>query len=230
MSAFFVTGIDTEIGKTFTTVALLSAAREQGKKVLGLKPVAAGAEQTVDGLRNEDALSLIDASNVSLPYEQVNPVCLPQPISPHLSARYSGQSIGVASLLQSCRAGLNTNSDLTLVEGAGGWRVPLNDEETLADFAKVLSLPVILVVGLRLGCLNHACLTAEAILADGLSLAGWVANTIDADMSAHDDNIEYLKQKIEAPMLGHIPFCHGEQRNNTSQFVDINKLMASSES
>ena len=230
MSAFFITGIDTEVGKTFATCALLKAAQKNGFRALGLKPVAAGADITEAGLRNEDATALISASNVVLPYETVNPVCSPDPISPHLSLRNQGLQLDVRRLVDLCGPGLSVQADLTLVEGAGGWRVPLNDHETLADFAKQLGLPVIMVVSMRLGCLNHAMLTAEAIERDGLNLCAWIANSLDPHMLAHEDNIRSLQARLSAPMLGHIPFCSTKNNIDASEFVDISKLMGASES
>jgi len=230
VSAFFVTGIDTEIGKTFATCALLKAAQKLGLKALGLKPVAAGADMTKDGLRNEDATALISASNVSLPYEVVNPACTPDPISPHLSLRNHSLDLDIGKLVDLCESGLSAQADLTLVEGAGGWRVPLNESETLADFARQLGLPVIMVVGMRLGCLNHAMLTAEAIERDGLQLCGWVANSVDPDMLAHEENIRSLQARLNAPMLGYIPFCSTKNNIDASEFVDISKLMDSKKS
>jgi dethiobiotin synthetase len=230
VSTFFVTGIDTEIGKTFATAAMLEAAAQHGMRTLGLKPVAAGAENIDGQWQNDDAIELMRASSVKLPYSTVNPVCLPEPVSPHISARLSGRRVDVHSLIEACKPGMETETDLTLIEGAGGWRVPLNDNETLADFAKALQLPVILVVGLRLGCLNHACLSAEAIAHDGLNLAGWIANSIDPEMRAHDDNIQSLISRIDAPLLGHIPFIYDTAKKTASEFVDINKLFAQSES
>ncbi len=200
---FFVTGTDTGVGKTHVTALLLRALAAEGKQVLGLKPVAAGCVDSGDGLRNDDALALMAASTVQLPYAQVNPVALVAPLSPHIAAARESRRVRVNQLSGLVRGAImQARADVTLVEGAGGWRVPLNDMETLADFARDLAVPVILVVGLRLGCLNHALLTAEAIRRDGLRLAGWVANAVDPHMEARAENIDTLRAALQAPLLG----------------------------
>lgn len=204
--SFFITGTDTGVGKTVVTCALLRAFAAAGKSTLGLKPVASGCAATHDGLRNDDALALMAAATVKLPYAQVNPLAFAAPLAPHLAADREGKRIRVAQLAGLVRGALTqARADVTLVEGAGGWRVPLNDAETLADFARELQLPVILVVGLRLGCINHALLTAEAILRDGVPLAGWVANCIDPQMEAREENIQALRTRLPAPLLGVMP-------------------------
>ena len=154
---------------------------------------------------SEDVLMLRAASNVRAPPELDNPVALPEPLSPHLAAAHAGRHVGVAELLAAQRA-LLALADVVLVEGAGGWRVPLNATETLADLARAMAAPVLLVVGLRLGCLNHALLTAEAIRADGLTLAGWVANSVDPQMACREENIQSLRQRLHAPLLGVVPW------------------------
>lgn len=204
--SFFVTGTDTGVGKTFVSCALLRAATLAGLRTAAIKPVAAGAVATAEGLRNDDALALQAAVSEPLSYGEVNPVCLPEPLSPHLAAQAAGRRVQVERLAGFCHGMLMRRADLTLVEGAGGWRVPLNDRETLADLTKQLKLPVILVVGLRLGCLNHALLTAEAIYRDGLTLAGWVANGIDPAMAARDANVATLQRELPAPLLADLPF------------------------
>jgi dethiobiotin synthetase len=207
--AFFVTGTDTDAGKTFASCALLAAAKRQGMSTLGLKPVAAGCEETADGLRNDDALALMRESSVQLSYEQVNPVTLRAAIAPHIAAQEEGVALDKPGLLKSSRPALEAAADFMLVEGAGGWRVPLNAEEDLSDYAEALALPVILVVGLKLGCLNHALLTIEAIKNSGLRLAGWIGNQpLPEPMSRQQANIETLNARIEAPCIGIIP--HGD--------------------
>ena len=200
--AWFVTGTDTGVGKTQVSSLLLRAAAAQGHSTLGLKPVAAGCESTPNGLRNDDAIALMAASTVVLPYAQVNPVTLAEPIAPHIAAAREHRRLRVPQLAGLVRgAMMQARADFTLVEGAGGWRVPLNERESLADLAVELKLPVLLVVGIRLGCINHALLTAEAIHRDGLVLAGWVANEIDPGMMAADDNIATLAALLPAPLL-----------------------------
>ncbi len=203
--AYFVTGTDTEVGKTLVSCLLLHAAAARGMETLALKPLAAGAEETPEGLRNEDALRLIDASTRKLPYAQVNPICLPDPLSPHLAALRAGRRVSGERLVGLCRGALLQRVGFTLIEGVGGWRVPINDREFMSDVAKALQLPVLMVVGLRLGCLNHALLTAEGIHRDGLTFAGWIANTCDPDMAELDANVDTLTQALGVPPLGVIP-------------------------
>jgi dethiobiotin synthetase len=201
----FVTGTDTGVGKTLISAALLHTLARHHARVVGMKPVAAGLVQQGGAWVAEDALALRAASTVAVPPELDCPVALPEPLSPHLAAARAGRRVGVAELVAAHRE-LQHQADVVLVEGSGGWRVPLNEDETLADLAMVLALPVVLVVGLRLGCLNHAMLTAEAIRADGLQLAGWVANTVDPAMACRDENIETLRQRLGAPLLGVVPW------------------------
>lgn len=207
--AFFVTGTDTGVGKTMISAGLLLAARQRGLSTAALKPVAAGCDMTTDGLRNEDALLLQSVITQDLAYEQINPVAFEPAIAPHIAAQQAKRLLSVDRLTGFCRGVLNT-ADLTLVEGAGGWRVPLNPTETLADLAKVLQLPVVLVVGIRLGCISHALLTVEAIARDGVQLAGWVANCVDSDMPFQQDNIASIAQRIAAPCLAVVPHFSGD--------------------
>ncbi|MGS5086723.1 dethiobiotin synthase [Hydrogenophaga sp. A37] len=201
----FVTGTDTGVGKTLVSAALLHTLARHHARVVGMKPVAAGLVQQNGAWVAEDVLALRAASTVAVPPALDNPVALPEPLSPHLAAARAGRRVGVAELVAAHR-GLLSLADVVLVEGSGGWRVPLNDSETLADLAVALARPVVLVVGLRLGCLNHALLTAEAIRADGLPLAGWVANTVDPAMACRDENIETLRQRLAAPLMGVLPW------------------------
>ncbi len=222
---FFVAGTDTEIGKTTIACGLLEKANQQGLRTLGLKPVAAGAESTPEGLRNDDALALMHSASIDLSYEEVNPVLFQPPIAPHIAAQQAGKRLTVSQLAGFCRGALMTASDFALVEGAGGWRVPLSGRETLAGLAVELQLPVILVVGMKLGCLNHALLTAEAIRRDGLPLAGWVANRVDPDMSCFDENVETLKQFLPAPCLGVVPHLPGVNPAELAEHLDISPLV-----
>jgi dethiobiotin synthetase len=207
---FFVTGIDTDAGKTYVTVGLLNAAKRAGLKSIGLKPIAAGADRIDGKLRNDDALLIQQASSVKLAYEQVNPVVLEEAIAPHIAAMKEGRLVTVSRLEGFIKGTLLTPHDLALVEGAGGWRVPLNDRELLSGLAKSLGFPVIMVVNMKLGCLNHALLTAEAIARDGLTLAGWVANTGAEIMPYYDENLASLANIISAPLLGTLPWCESE--------------------
>jgi dethiobiotin synthetase len=204
-SVFFVTGTDTGVGKTLVSAALLHALARRHARVVGMKPVAAGLIEHEGQWVSEDVLALRAASTLRVSPELDNPVALPEPLSPHLAARHAGRIVCMSDLLAPARA-LAECCDALVVEGAGGWRVPINDDETLADFASALAAPVVLVVGLRLGCLNHAMLTAEAIRRDGLVLAGWVANRIDPEMAAAAENLEHLRAKLGAPLLGVVPW------------------------
>ncbi|MEE3321134.1 MAG: dethiobiotin synthase [Pseudomonadota bacterium] len=193
---FFITGTDTEVGKTWVSCRLLERAREAGLSCYGLKPVAAGCEETAEGWRNDDALQLMAASSVKLPYDVVNPVAFKAPIAPHIAARQEGKVITLARLVGYVRGALNAHpADLILIEGAGGWRVPLNDREMLSALAKELEVPVIQVVGMKLGCISHALLTAETIEKDGLRYAGTMANCF-GDMDAQEDNLLTLRQHL----------------------------------
>lgn len=206
MKTYFVTGTDTDAGKTFSSCALLHAANNLGFKTLAHKPVAAGCEQTEAGLRNSDAVSLMAAMSEFEEYEMVNPIALEPAIAPHIAAQEAGSQLSVSRSAGFARGIMMARADLLLIEGAGGWRVPLNSRETLADLAKNLKQPVILVVGMKLGCINHALLTAEAIKADGLEIAGWIANKIDPDMNRYQENLATLAQLIQAPLLAEIPY------------------------
>ena len=204
----FVSGTDTGVGKTLISTALLHALARHYPRVVGMKPVAAGTEW-IDGVQaNDDVLALRAASTVRVDPALDNPVLLPDPVSPHIAARRAGVQITVAQLVAAYQA-LRQQADAVVVEGAGGFLVPLSDTETGADLARALNLPVVLVVGLRLGCLNHALLTAQAIAACGLPLAGWVANQVDASMPAQADNIAYLQHQFAtryaAPLLASVP-------------------------
>ena len=206
--SLFVTGTDTGVGKTLASAGLLHALARHHVRVVGMKPVAAGTVQVNGEDLNEDVLALRAASNYRVPPELDNPVLLPDPVSPHIAAARAGTRIDIAHLV-ACQRRLAQLADAVVVEGAGGFHVPLSPTETGADLALALALPVVLVVGLRLGCLNHALLTAEAIRARGLTLAGWVANHVDPDMLAQEDNIEFLQQRLRAPLLASIPWQPG---------------------
>jgi len=203
----FITGTDTGVGKTMVSAAILEAAKAAGKRTLAMKPIASGCESTAEGLRNEDALILQQAATESLPYDQVNPVALEPAIAPHVAAAQAGRTITASRLVGFCRGMQIRSADLLLVEGAGGWRVPLNDRETFSAVPRELGMPVVLVVPLKLGCINHALLTAEAVRADGLALAGWVANRPEPEtMSCEQETLDYLLGHMGAPCLGVLPW------------------------
>ena len=223
---FFIAGTDTDVGKTLVSAGLLTAANRQGLRTIGLKPVAAGCEKTDAGLRNADALLLQQTASVRLSYEQVNPVALEAAIAPHIAAEQEGRHLSADRLAAYCRGAMMQPADLVLVEGAGGWRVPLNPRESLSRLPKLLELEVILVVGMRLGCINHAILTAEAIARDGLRLAGWVANRIDPNLPCADENQATLERLFRAPMLGSIPWLEQPAPEGVADHIDLQPLLA----
>lgn len=202
----FVAGTDTGVGKTFVSTVLIRALTRSGIRVAGMKPVAAGAEQTAAGLRNEDALALAAAANVAAPYEAVNPYCLVAPVSPHLAAADEGVTIDTSFIRQQLDA-LDRIADFVVVEGAGGWLAPIGETRTMADVALALDLPVLLVVGLRLGCLNHSLLTLRAIETCGLRFAGWIGNRIDPRLERAEENIATLGRMLGCPPIGIQPWC-----------------------
>ncbi|MDD1013675.1 dethiobiotin synthase [Pseudomonas rubra] len=222
--AYFIAGTDTDVGKTTIAAGLLHAARQAGLSTLGAKPVASGCEVSSKGLRNADALALIDESSLKLPYEQINPFAFAPAIAPHLAAREAGIALSVQSLLAPMREVLAKGADFTLIEGAGGWRVPLSDEANLSELAVALKLPVILVVGVRLGCINHALLTAEAIARDGLQLAGWVANIIEPRTSRLEENLASLAERLPAPCLGRVPKLKGVSADAVAEHLQLDLL------
>jgi dethiobiotin synthetase len=221
--AFFVTGTDTHVGKTLVSAGLLIAAKNQGLTTAALKPVAAGCEKTSEGLRNDDALLLRSVITEKMHYDQINPCALEAAIAPHIAAQQEHRRLSVDRLLGFCRGALSL-ANVTVVEGAGGWRVPINAHETMADLVKELHLPVVLVVGVRLGCLNHALLTSEAIKRDGLELVGWVANCIDKNMPALEQNTDSLRTRLQAPCLGVIPFLSEVSPITVARYFDVNLL------
>ncbi|HWU35939.1 MAG TPA: dethiobiotin synthase [Methylovorus sp.] len=204
-TAWFVTGTDTGVGKTLISSALVHAFAAQGKRSVGMKPVAAGCEWRDGALHNDDVAMLRAASNLPLARERINPYAFMPPIAPHIAAEQTGTPIALDVLLQAYQ-GLQAEAERVIVEGVGGFCVPLGDTLDTADLAVALNLPVILVVGLRLGCLNHALLTQEAILSRGLRLQGWVGNHIDPEMAMPQENITALQQRLQTPCLGIVPW------------------------
>jgi dethiobiotin synthetase len=203
--AYFVTGTDTGVGKTLVSAALIHLLAARRKKVIGMKPVASGCRKTDQGLRNDDAEMLIAASTVKAQYKDVNPYAFEPAIAPHLAAEEAGIRIEMETVLDHFER-LQQTADTVVVEGVGGWLVPLGHVITTEHMAKTLGLPVILVIGMRLGCLNHALLTARAIEAAGLRLSGWVANLIDPAMERVNDNLHTLEKRLSAPFLGTVPW------------------------
>ncbi len=222
--AYFITGTDTDVGKTTIAAGLLYAARQAGLSTAAGKPVASGCERGPKGLRNADALALQAQSSLPLSYEEINPIAFEPAIAPHLAAREAGVALTVQSLLLPMRRLLAKGADFTLVEGAGGWRVPLADQDNLSDLAMALDLPVILVVGVRLGCINHALLTAQAIAQDGLQLAGWVANIVDPGTSRLEENLATLAERLPAPCLGKVPRLRPASAEAVAEHLQLDLL------
>lgn len=218
---FFVTGTDTEVGKTTISAGLLARANGEGLRTLGLKPLAAGCESTDGGLRNADALLLQRTASVELPYEQVNPLALAEPMAPHIAALREQRRLSADRLAAFCRGALMQPADFVLIEGAGGWRVPLNPRERLSRLPQLLEIPVILVVGIRLGCINHALLTAEAIARDGLNLAGWVANVQEPQMAGLQENIDSIRASLQAPLLGQVPWLEDATPAEVARYLSL---------
>jgi len=201
---YFITGTDTGVGKTAITLGLMQLLQDRGRRVVAMKPVASGCERTAAGLRNADAMALLQQASVRLEYDRVNPYAFEPACAPHIAADRAGVRIDTGAIGAGFNA-LKERAEIVLVEGVGGWQVPLNDRETVADLAARLELGVILVVGIRLGCLSHALLTTEAITAAGLELVGWVANRLPPTPEFGDENISTLKSSICAPLLGITP-------------------------
>jgi dethiobiotin synthetase len=222
-AGYFITGTDTGVGKTLVAAALLQAFAGRGLQAVGMKPVAAGCEATLAGLRCEDVASLMAAGNVAAPPELINPYALVPPVAPHIAAAQAGLEIRIEVIEQAFRQ-LSAMAEVVVVEGVGGFMVPLNSREDTADLAQRLGLPVILVVGLRLGCLNHALLTAREVERRGLSLAGWVANRIEPEMVMLQENIQTLKNRLPAPLLGILPHFAAPSADQASAELAIELL------
>ncbi|WP_313682496.1 dethiobiotin synthase [Pantoea sp.] len=221
MKRWFITGTDTEVGKTVASGALLQAASAAGLTTAGYKPVASGCEVTAEGIRNSDALALQRYSSLALRYEQVNPLAFIEPTSPHIVSAEEGRPIEFTQLSAGLRQ-LEQQAEWVLVEGAGGWFTPLSATQTYADWVIAEQLPVILVVGIKLGCINHAMLTAAAVRASGLSLAGWIANDIQPPGKRHHEYLATLRQRIDAPCLGEIPYLTDDaQQAECGRFLTL---------
>jgi len=221
--AYFVTGTDTEIGKTLVSCTLLHALARAGVRAAAMKPVAAGAELRDGAWRNEDVDQLAAEAGVVLPVSMTTPYLLRDAAAPHIAAAQEGVHIDLAHIAD-CYARVAAAADAVVVEGVGGFRVPLSDSHDTADLAQQLGLPVVLVVGMRLGCLNHALLTADAIAARGLTLAGWVANVVDPGMRYGVDNVVALTQRLNAPMLGTVPRLASPQPALAAEHLDFSSL------
>lgn len=221
----FVTGTDTGVGKTRIAAGLLLALRARGRRAVGMKPVSCGCRMTPVGPRHDDALLLhACGSDAGLSYEDINPYAFVPPVSPHLAAADAGVTIDLQRLRESLHA-RHAGADFVVVEGAGGWHAPIGAGETMADLARAFELPVVLVVGMRLGCLSHALLSRDAILAAGLPLAGWVANLLDPDMAMLAGNIATLRERLAAPLLGTVPHQRRFEGEEVARCLDAAALL-----
>lgn len=220
--AYFITGTDTDAGKTLLAEALLLKAKQQGLSCYGLKPVAAGAELWQGDLKNSDAIKLQQAASIALPYECINPVLFQQAIAPHIAAEQENKPINLPKLAQQIKRTLQANpADFVVIEGAGGWLVPTDSRYYLSDLVAILGLEVIVVIGLKLGCLNHALLTVRAIEQQGIKVAGWLASQTDNDMQVLEENIATLKEKIKAPCLGWVPYLEKPSAEQAQEFIRL---------
>lgn len=220
---YFITGTDTDCGKTEIALALMQSLQSRGQSVNAMKPVASGAQMTADGLRNGDALRLQAQGSVAADYRLINPYAFARPVAPHIAASQADQEIRLETIRQ-CYQDLAGRVDWILVEGVGGWSVPLGRQLMVSDLALSLGLPVVLVVGMKLGCINHALLTVESILATGCELAGWVANSVDPGMLEQARNIESLRSLIQAPMIGQVPHLPLPSAPGISEYLDLSPL------
>lgn len=219
---FFITGTDTGIGKTVVSASLLAALAELNFKTIGIKPIASGCTSTTNGLRNDDALLLQKHATKFIAYDQVNPFAFKEPIAPHFAAKQANISLTVSGILTKTKPAMTHPADYVIIEGAGGLCVPLNSQETMIDLIKAYNYPVILVVGIKLGCINHALLTQECLKYANISIAGWVANNLYPYSLYDDANIRALNERIEAPLLGTIPYQKNLAFKNTLRFFNEN--------
>ncbi|KMQ80268.1 Dethiobiotin synthetase [Candidatus Burkholderia pumila] len=223
--SLFVAGTDTEIGKTFVSSALLHGFARAGLRAAAMKPIASGASERNDILHNDDADQLDAAANVALPNEIRTPFMMHEPIAPHIAAQQEGITLDIGRIVEAHQYAVK-QADIVVVEGVGGFRVPLDDKHDTADLAIALGFPVVLVVGMRLGCISHALLTAEAIKTRGLKLAGWAANCIDPNMLYPEENIATLTQRLGAPLIGVIPHFAPPDAARAAAHLDIAQLLA----
>jgi dethiobiotin synthetase len=218
--AYFITGTDTEIGKTWCSATLMHYFRRQGLSVIGMKPIASGCHRVDGQLRNEDALILQENASKPIAYELVNPYAFEQPVSPHIASAEEGKVIDLSVIKEKFEV-LKNRADVIIVEGVGGWMAPLTASDDVSDLALALQLPVILVVGIRLGCINHARLSYSAIKAKGVQCAGWIANCTQADMLAQKQNIQTIKAFIDVPLLGEIAFSPETDFTALSKYIEL---------
>jgi dethiobiotin synthetase len=220
---YFITGTDTNIGKSTVTASLLYGATKRGLQVAGMKPVATGCMESNDGLRNEDAELMMQYSNVDLAYELVNPYAFEPPVSPHLAAKRQNEEIQISTIMDAYHK-ICEQSDWIIVEGVGGWMVPINETEFVEDIAKAMQLPLLFVIGTRLGCINHSLLAMERIQASGLTVAGWIANIMDRNINFLPEVIDTLRLRIDAPLVGIIPPYRILNLERISEHLSMDRL------
>ena len=223
--SYFITATDTAAGKTTISHALLRLAKQQNLSTLGIKPIASGCKLTEKGLRNDDAMQLLSASSLAVSYTDVNPIALHPEIAPHIALQQIKQECTVKMLAKHCSLLLDMKADLTIIEGAGGWRVPLNNQEFISDLVKQLDIAVILVLPIKLGCLNHALLTTEVIKKDGVRIAGWIANCITPSIKSHYENIETLINLLDAHYLGEVPYMTDNNFDKALNYLNIKQII-----
>ena len=219
MLNFFITGTDTEIGKTWFTVSLMAMLKKNGFSVMGMKPFATGATTTKEGLINEDARLIMQSCSKPVPYDLINPFVCEQPAAPTIAAKGESVSIDLDQIIKNYNT-LKSMADVVVVEGIGGWRVPITDEYYLSEFVKRLDLSVILVVGIRLGCINHAILTEEAIRSDGHDLCGWASNRLDRVYSHGKETVKIIKKRLNCPHIANFPFCGDFEPEKLAQQIN----------
>lgn len=217
---FFIAGTDTGIGKTRATVSLMEEFKKQGYKVAGMKPIASGAEDKQGELRNEDAELILQACSELVDYKLINPFVFELPVSPHIAAHQKNKQIDINEI-ENCYQNLASNNDVVFVEGVGGWRVPISEDLYMVDLVRKLDLPVMLVVGFKLGCLNHAILTEEAIKSDGLRLLGWLSNHLEEDYLFPDESLATLKRTLKSPHLAKLPFVKDSDEIHEFQLLNL---------
>lgn len=221
---FFITATDTDAGKTWVSLGIIELLKSKGIKTAVMKPVSAGCRSTADGLRNEDAERLQQAANIDLPYEAINPYAYEAAIAPHIAALQQGSNIRLDRIKAAYEL-LCSDAQYIVVEGAGGWQVPINETQSMADVAAILGLPVVIVVAMKLGCLNHAILTLDNIKKSGLPLAGWVANTVDKQFASQNANIDTLNKRLGVPCLGIIPHMKSFDAKEISGHLQLTDIL-----
>lgn len=222
---FFITGTSTDVGKTIVATAVLECANRSGLSTAAFKPVASGCIETKEGLRNEDALALQQASSCDQSYNEINPIALLPAIAPHIAMEEAGLKITAKQLAEHCRK-KPPAADFVIIEGVGGWRVPINQFEDFSQLPVLLNIPVIMVVSMTLGCISHALLTREAIISDGVKLAGWVANITEEEMPRYQENLAILVDRIAEPLLGEIPYLgDNPDRHIAANYLDFSFLI-----